>query len=277
MPLDPRNTVSMLVRIYRNDTVTDFDLTMESLLKQTSVLEEIVVVRDGPVPEILTTTLEQWRVRHPETVVIERLAENRGAGGALRAGVEAARAPFVGVLDTGDVATGNRIETQREFLRENPDIDVVGGYLAEFERTPSNVVGKRRVPTDPSEIRTYAKSRCPMNQTTVLFRKAAVVGVGNYRLMPQMEDYDLWVRMLNDGRKLANIPSVLAKARVDSGMYARRGGLQYLKEEVALQRRFVRYGFVSSLRAMSNIAVRIPVRLLPTTIRKVIYTHVLRS
>jgi hypothetical protein len=60
-------------------------------------------------------------------------------------------------------------------------------------------------------------------------------------------------------------------------MYARRGGLQYLKEEVALQRRFVRYGFVSSLRAMSNIAVRIPVRLLPTTIRKVIYTHVLRS
>ena len=55
--------------------------------------------------------------------------------------------------------------------------------------------------------------RCPINHPTVMFRRDAVLDVGNYREMEYGEDYELWYRVLANGKELANIPEILVKVR----------------------------------------------------------------
>lgn len=46
-----------------------------------------------------------------------------------------------------------------------------------------------------------------------------------------MEDYNLWLRVIGNNYKVANLPDVLLYARVGNGMHARRKGFQYIKSE----------------------------------------------
>ena len=109
-----------------------------------------------------------------------------------------------------------------------------------------------------------------------MFRKETVLSAGNYR-SGQLEDYDLWVRILLAGGTIANIPEVLVKMRSGEDLYGRRGGVNYLFEEIKLFRRFWSWGFISLLTLVMALCIRIPVRLAPTSLRKRLYERRLRT
>ena len=53
---------------------------------------------------------------------------------------------------------------------------------------------------------------------------------GNYIKLESLEDYYLWVRMLNNGCNAFNIQENLVYARVGNGMFKRRSGLKVCKK-----------------------------------------------
>jgi len=156
-------------------------------------------------------------------------------------------------------------------------VDVVGGYVAEFEDDAESPHAVREVPTDHDDIARRAKTRSPMNHVTTMFRRDAVLSAGNYRSTDPLEDYDLWVRILLDGATLANVPAVLVKVRAGPEMYRRRGGLRYACQELALQARFRRWGFVGVGTFLANSVARIGIRLLPNAVRGKLYSMFLRE
>ena len=86
-----------------------------------------------------------------------------------------------------------------------------------------------------------------------------------------MEDYWLFARMMANGAQVANSEEALVKYRVGAGAYARRGGRELLKAELALQARFPSSGFVSRREYVRNVAVRGTYRLVPTGLRRAAY------
>lgn len=268
--------VTALVPTYGGDDSDELSQSIQSLLDQTRSPDEVLVIEDGPITDELLNTLDH--IQQEATNPVRRIALNKnvGQGEARRVGVEEAIGQFVTIHDADDIAVPDRIERSLQAL-ERYDADLVGGYIEEFESDPSRPHAVREVPCELDEIREMAKFRSPINQTTVTARRSAILDAGNYRSVDRMEDYELWVRMLVEGFELRNIPEVLAKVRAGTSMYGRRGGWEYAREEIRIQRHFRELGFITSRRALLNAVLRTTPRLLPTRVRAKLYETFLRD
>jgi len=267
---------SVLLSVYEENQPDHLRIALESVLNQTVAPAEVVVMADGPLPDELDEVIESFRRQHADTFQRVSLSENRGLGKALQVSVESCSHELVARMDADDVAVPDRFETQLEYLESNPEVDVIGGYVAEFDSDPADPDRIRKVPTGPENVREFAKVRCPTNHPTVMFRRDAVLSAGNYGSWRSMQDYELWMRMLTQGYVIDNVPTVLVNCRADSTLYRRRGGLKYIRLEVTLQRKFHRMGAISSSRFVSNLLVRVSVRAIPNQIREALYKRFLR-
>ena len=81
------------------------------------------------------------------------------------------------------------------------------------------------------------KKRNAFNHMAVMFKKSAILESGGYQVVPYFEDYDLWVRVVQCGFQVANIPEKLVKARIGNDMIGRRHGISYAKHEVSFLKR----------------------------------------
>lgn len=248
---------------------------LASLINQTLQADEIVLVFDGFINDGLQKIVQDFQAKLPLNIIA--LETNVGLGQALNAGLTACQNDWVIRMDTDDICVANRFEMQINFIQNHVDISVVGGQIIEFENDLANGKKSRSVPTTHEQIVQYAKSRNPINHMTVAFKKSAVLAVGSYRHAPLYEDYDLWVRLLVAGYKFANLPDVLVYARAGQAMYERRGGLSYAKNEIAMQHNFYGQGFLNWIQVIKNLAIRLPVRLLPNSVRSLIYQKLLRK
>ena len=265
--------ISAIVPVYRGDDPDHFDSALESLHNQTHPPSEVITVAGGP----LTPALDDVVADHPSVEII-RLKEDQGQGVSRAAGVDDATHDLVAFLDADDIAVPRRFEHQIERFQKTSRLDALGGYAAEFTDDPSFPHATRKVPITRRGIKQGARFRSPFNTSTVMARRESIVEAGNFRAEEPFEDYRLWMRMLNQGMHLSNMPKILSKNRVANGegMMDRRGGIEYAREEIELFRDFYNEGYVSAPVVVANLAVRLPIRVLPNRVRAAVYDRLLR-
>ena len=228
---------SIITSVYKNDKPELVSVALDSMLLEQSIKPaEIVLVRDGLVPDILDSLLNNYESKYPDIFNIIRLEQNGGLGKALKLGVENAKYDIVARMDSDDICLPNRFELQLKYMEQHPEVDIVGGQMTEFIDTPDNIVGKRVVPCTNDDIYEFMKSRCALNHVTVMFRKEAVLKAGNYQDWFWNEDYYLWVRMMMAKCQFANLPDVLVNVRSGADQYARRGGRKYYESEKGIKK-----------------------------------------
>jgi len=269
--------LSVVVSTYRGDDPDELATALESVFEQTRPPDEVVLVADGPLTDALDSVVERFANKYPDLFRVHARSENRGQGVARREGIEAATNPMVAIMDADDVCRPDRFERQLDFLAGHPEVDVVGSYLEEFATDPDEPHAVREVPTNHDDIVRLARSRSPMNQVTVVCRRGAVLSAGNYRDVARLEDYGLWVRLLLDGARFANIPEPLVSARAGERMYERRGGWTYAREELRFQYECWQWGFIGLPRLLLNLATRVPIRFVPNRIRGAFYRRLFRN
>lgn len=261
---------SLLISTYSGDSPEFLRLAFESSVQQQSrPPDQVVLVQDGPVPDALANTIADLVASCPVPVEHVALEHNTGLGPALDSGLRACEHEIVARMDADDVSRPDRFEKQLPLVEAGADI--VGSGLLEFGSSIDDVVGRRTPPVDPREIRRVIRFRDPFNHPTIVYRKSAVLAAGGYSDMALMEDYLLFTRMVDAGARPANVPEPLVYYRVGSGAYARRGGLELLRSELALQRRFLRLGITTRGQYVRNVVVRGGYRLVPEALRKIAY------
>ena len=184
------------------------------------------------------------------------LKKNLGHGEARRRSLAESRNALVALMDADDISIENRFEKELQVFIEKPFLSVVGGQIAEFVDTPSNVTGIREVPCSHIDIANYIKKRCPMNQVSVMLKKEDVEASGGYLDWYCEEDYYLWLRMVRQGYKFENIPEVVVNVRVGEAMAERRGGWKYFKSETRLQKYMLDTRVISLPQFLYNVALR---------------------
>lgn len=268
---------SVLMSLYYKEKPTYFEESMKSILNQTIVPSEIVIVLDGKLTDQLYHLVNKYKKLYTELIKLIELPDNLGLGKALQVGLEHCTYNIIARMDTDDICMPNRFEKQLHFMSENTDISVLGSWIVEFEDDINNKLSVKKVPLSSLEVEKFAKRRNPINHMTVMFKKEDILKVGGYLPFLWNEDYYLWVRMLNQGFKIANIDDTLVYARAGNEMYKRRGGFSYFLNEINLQNEFRSMGFINNIDRMYNIIVRGTVRLVPNSIRGAIYQNVLRE
>lgn len=262
--------------VYNGDNPEWFKTAVESIINQTLPPDEIVMVVDGPVKDTLNDIITEYE-KLPIFKVI-RLEKNVGHGNARRKGLENCSNDLVALMDADDISLPERFEKQIALFAENPSLDIVGANITEFIDEPENIVGKRTVPQDDSQIKDYLKTRCPFNQVTVMFKKASVEKAGGYIDWFCEEDYYLWIRMYLANMRFANCSENLVNVRVGKDMYQRRGGLKYFKSEAKLQKYMLQNGVIGFGTFFSNVTKRLIVQvLLPNKIRGFVFKKFARE
>lgn len=234
-----RKPFSVTMCVYGKDNADWFARALESVcVQQTVKPDELVLVVDGPVPDTIEQVISRYTEICKENEIVfqvVRFEENQGQGNARRAGVSAASHELIALMDADDVSLPDRFEKQLA-LFDDERVCCAGGNISEFIGEESNIVSYRNVPQTDAEIKEYAKSRCPMNQVTVMFKKTAYNEAGGYIDWFWEEDYYLWLRMMRKDMVFANSEAVFVNVRVGEDMYRRRGGMKYYKSEKRVQK-----------------------------------------
>lgn len=266
---------SALGAVYAKEKPDNLKAAFQSLVEQTHVANQVVLVVDGPVPKEINLVIDEFAALLPLTVL--RLSKNVGLALALNAGLKVCSHPWVARYDTDDVNLPNRFFEQFKFISENIGVVLIGSAIAEFSSDLDRRISIKSVPCTYEDILNYSRFRNPFNHMTVVFRKDLILNLGGYPVFDLYEDFALWGMVLKSGNCCLNVDMVLVHARAGQEMVKRRGGWRYLKAEFRVFDMFRRIGHINSLIFLYNIAVRTFVRLSPNGLRTFFYYTFLRK
>ena len=269
---------SVLMTTYRGEKPQFLDASLNSVLvDQTVTPDQMVLVVDGPIPDELNDVIAGYKEKFPEIMEIVYLPENLVQSKASAKGLEYIKNDIFARMDSEDLCLSDRFEQEYRILEENPDIFVVGGWIAEFDDDPEIVSTVREVPELHEDIVKMFRKRMPLNNVTVMMRKQAIIDAGGYGRDTVNEDYSAYAHMWVSGAKFYNIQKILVKVRVGNDMVGRRHDMRIYRDWKKDQKYLRQNGKHSRLtEAMSNFRCFCFI-IMPKWVKKILYKTVLRK
>lgn len=188
-----------------------------SILDQTFKDLELIAVNDhsedGSLEEIIEMAEKDQRLKWETN-------PGKGVVDALNYGIFKANAPLIARMDSDDFAFPNRIQKQFDFMRKNPGIDVTATEVVHWPSDSNRRDSGMRYYIDwVNSIHSYEDIllnrfvESPLPHPTVIFKKSLIKQYGGYRNGDFPEDYELWLRWLDQGVKMQKISKPLLKWR----------------------------------------------------------------
>lgn len=189
--------------------------SIDSILNQTFSEFEFIIINDGSKDSSLNIIKSY---KDPRIVAITQ--KNQGIVRALSRGIDLAKSEYIARMDADDICMPHRLKDQFDYMEQNKKCVLLGGNLVFIDSLGKEVLKSPMLLHDP-EIRLELMVRSPFAHPAVMFRKSAYVVSGGYDSATfPAEDYDLWVRMAQQG-ELANLDSELLAYRLnDEGISA---------------------------------------------------------
>lgn len=271
------NNYSVLMSVYYKENPQYLYGAMMSIFEQSVKTNDFVLICDGNLTPELDEIIDKMQYKFQDALHVHRLKKNGGLGNALNIGIKLCKNELIARMDSDDISMKDRCERELNVFKNNPSVSIVSGIVEEFNGDIKNVTSRRVVPENAEEIIRFAKKRNPFNHPCVMYKKSAVEAAGGYKDFYLLEDYYLWIRMLDCGFKGYNIQDSILWMRSGSEMYKRRGGWKYAKSQIALfkymrDKHFITNGmfiYQATIRTLSSIA--------PNAIRKFVFEKNLRK
>lgn len=267
---------SVLMSVYWREKAEYLRIAMDSMWNQTVPTDDFILVCDGPLTPELDAVIEEMERSHSQLHVVRR-EKNGGLGNALNVGMSHCKNELIARMDSDDISRPNRCERQLRLFREYPAVSIVSGTVEEFSISTDTIEAKRVLPEKQAEIIAFARNRNPFNHPCVMYKKSAVEAAGGYQDFYLLEDYYLWIRMLQKGFVGCNLKEPLLWMRAGSDMYRRRAGWQYAKSQRKLFQ-YMRDGkMISQGTYYTNVLTRAAASLMPNFMRRSLFKRLLRK
>ena len=201
--------VSVIVPAYN---VTEFiGEAIESVLAQTFTDYEIIVINDGS-PD--TDALERALAPYMSRIVYIK-QENQGVSAARNTGIKAARGPLLAFLDADDTWLPNYLKVQVARIQADPTIDVLYPNVMLFGG--SSEAGEEFMTICPSSgevtFERLLSQECNVSNCSIA-RRETIMRAGLFdESLRSVEDFDLWLRIIKQGGRIAYHRDVLARYR----------------------------------------------------------------
>lgn len=264
---------SVVMSVYLKDNPIYFRQSLESIVNQTLIPDEIVLIKDGLLTFDLNSVIDEYNSNFPGLFTIIAIPANKGLANALNVGIRGAKNSIIARMDSDDICFENRFEQQINYLSRN-DLDVVGGQIVEFSKHIQDVISIRKVPIVHCEIVKFMKFRSPFSHPTVVFKKEVFDTLRGYDVKIFPEDYDFFVRAYLAGFKFGNIDKNVLYFRLGENLseaIKRRWGIKYAINEIKLYRKFLKLGFFNSIDFLKVLFFKIPLRIIPFKLYSYIY------
>lgn len=188
--------------------------SISSILHQTWQHWELIIIDDG-------STDSSVDIINRQTDSRIRLVQNqrrKGVAGALNTGLDLATGKYIARMDADDISHPERLTRQLTFLEDNPDISICGCWVNYFGTTH----GLWSYPLNDENAKAKLLFSPPFAHPTVLMKAEVFADGTRYdEECGYVEDYELWVRLMNRYR-FANLPTPLLDYRLHDQQVGRR-------------------------------------------------------
>lgn len=261
---------SILMTVYDKESPRHLEQAILSMLDQTVPSDDFVLVCDG----LLNQQLNQVIDKYYERLNVVRSEIKLGLSNALNLGLKECKHELVARMDSDDISLPDRCERELREFENHPELTIVSGTIQEFvgEPTGEGLKKKRVLPQNQEDIIRFSQKRNPFNHPAVMFKKSAVLAIGGYHDdYHRFEDYELWIRMFQNGAVGYNIPDVVLYMRVSYDFYLRRGGSVFAKDILRFHRYLSHIGWSKRSNLLTCAVPHALVCLIPNFARKRVY------
>ena len=152
-----------------------------------------------------------------------RITHESRVGGpiAFNAGLRLASGDYIARMDADDVALPDRFLRQIDYLETHRDVSILGTQAFKIN-DDGKIVGRSIVPHTPAAIRLSSRYAAPFIHPTLMFRRAVWEKLRGYREFSPGADYDMLLRAIETGFRVANLPEFLLKYRIRSDSVSHR-------------------------------------------------------
>lgn len=268
---------SVLMSVYYKENPKWLNESIDSIMKQNILTNDFVIVKDGKLTKELDEVISEYCEKYPDIFHIVELEENQGLGPALAIGIKHCKNELIARMDSDDISVKDRCEKQLNKFQEDKKLDIIGSNIAEFIDNIENVQAYRMLPESDIAIKKYAKRRNPFGHPSIMFKKSKVLEAGNYRSCYLCEDYDMWIRMIENNANCYNFQEVLVYMRIGKEFYKRRGGIKYLKSILKFKKEQYNKGFFTRKDYILTAGTSFIICLAPNFLRELFYKKILRK
>ncbi|WP_426879334.1 glycosyltransferase [Glaesserella parasuis] len=221
--------LSVLMAVYHKDKAEYFSKAIESIsTKQTLKPDEIILVKDGKVPIDLEQEIDYWKSVLGTQLTVISLDKNVGTARALNEGLKYCSGTYIAKMDSDDISSPERFQSQVEYLNKNQSIDVVGTWISEIDENGSIIKDEVRFPLTHQELYKFFGFRDPLANPTAMFRRSFFNKVAKYSDDVHLaEDTLLWFEGFKKQCQFANMPIIGLKFRRSTkAFYFRRANMK---------------------------------------------------
>ena len=169
--------------------------SIQSCLRQSTPVQEIIVVDDGSSDDPASIVARYSRVR-----LIRQ--ENRGLAGARNTGLAAARSDFITFLDADDRLLPNAMAAGVQALQSDDAAALVYGAYRFIDVEGRAISGDVHVPLSNNAYLQFLRTGNFIGMhATVVYRRASLLAIGGFdETMRSCEDYEVFMRMAKVNR-----------------------------------------------------------------------------
>lgn len=202
--------VSVVMPVYNGSATVE--RAVRSIVAQSDPDWELVAVDDGSTDDTLAI-LRRLAADEPRLRVVP--IAHGGIVRALNRGIAESHGELVARMDADDVSRPERLARQRAMLGERPELGLVACRVAHAGEADHATTGyalhvdwlNAQLSEEAIALHRFIES--PLAHPSVMFRRALIDAHGGYREGPFPEDYELWLRWLDAGVRMAKVPETL--------------------------------------------------------------------
>jgi glycosyltransferase involved in cell wall biosynthesis len=206
--------VSVIIPAFNaKDTLNE---TLKSVISQTRLDWEAIIVNDGSTDETLTLA-QAWCRRDPRIRLISR--PNKGLAATRNDGAAMASGPWLLFLDADDLIEPKWMNAMLGVAAAKPDACVLHCGYVKF--LPDGRWDDPVVPPDDDYFENLSRQNL-FQPNALLVRRELFVELGGFDpAFSACADWDMWLRIARTGARFAGIDEALARYRLSQNQMSR--------------------------------------------------------
>ena len=211
--------ISVIMSVYNGEKY--LVQAIDSILNQTYQNFEFIIIDDCSTDN--SSHILQEYAKKDSRIKIIKKEKNIGIKGFienLNLGISIAEGKYIARMDADDISLPERFQKQVDFLENNPEITLVGAQL-NLINEQNKITGEAIAALQHRDIVKRITSQIQLFHPVIMFRKDQNIQYREKFLY--CEDYDLYLNLITQGKKLANLNEKLLHYRILESSISRKG------------------------------------------------------
>lgn len=226
--------VSVIIPVYNVESY--IAIALKSIQEQTYKNLEIIIIDDGS--EDNSFKICSLISKSDDRIKLLKNEHNLGLSKSLNKAIQFANGSYIARMDGDDISAPSRIKKQLHFLKMNPDISVIGTAAISMNEEGMLSTVKPIVYTESNTLSFSAYFTQPLFHGSIL-AKSEIMKKFHYDVSSRAEDFELWLRMIHQGIKVANLKDELYFYRVNSKGYSAQNEVFQAKSHTDASKKYL--------------------------------------